>query len=146
MLFRVPHMTCLVYQFWPSTSFLRQYVSKLVIIHQHFPILLSQFGDRPSKDWKPCVVALSSYLPVRNTVPRIFEHVLPCRRTTQTFPILVIFQVLQQNTWFKHLIVLFNNCVIWFAVTLSASKVNVIKKWCRFLNVNVFRPFLPRRS
>ena len=111
----------------PGASISRQYVSKLVTIHQCFPNLNSSCGGRPSKDWKPYVIALFSCLPIRNTVPRIFEHVFPCRRTTLkllnvTFPILKISsvapaEVRDSNIFF----LLFNNCVILFAFTLSAS-------------------------
>ena len=49
-----------------------------------------------------CNIALFSYVPIRNIVPHIFEHVLSCRRTTQTllnvtFPIPVIFLLFQQK-------------------------------------------------
>ena len=89
---------CLVDQFVQGTSISRQYESKLVPFHQCFPILPFWFGDRPSKDWKPCVIALPFYLPIRKTFPRIFEHVVPRHRATQlfshvAFPILVNFVV-----------------------------------------------------
>ena len=45
--------------------------------------------------------------PVRNIAQRIFEHVLPCRRTVrlsvrEVSPILVTFQLLQQNSFGLH--------------------------------------------
>ena len=48
-----------------------------------------------------------NYLPVRNIVPRIFEHVLPCRTTTLkfsrvAFSILVIFLLLPDSTIFVY--------------------------------------------
>ena len=97
-----PTTECQVDQFVPGTSTLIQYGSKLLIIHFYFPILPFWFGDRPNKDWKPWKVALSFCLPIRNTVPRIFEHVPPCRRTTLKFsrgvcPILVISRMLQDS-------------------------------------------------
>ena len=68
-----------------SGYILMQYGSKLLTIHLYFPILLFWFGDRPRKDQKPWQVAQSFCLPIRNTIPRIFEHVLPCRGTTLKF-------------------------------------------------------------
>ena len=56
------------------------------------------------------------------------------------------FLLLSRNSWLKHLCVLFNNCLIRFAFALSASEVHVVKKWCRFVNIHVFRHSLPHWS
>ena len=69
---------CQVYQFVPSISISRQVAIILLTILQ-----LIQVVVHPSKDLELCMIALCFCSPVRNTVPRIFEHVLPCRRTTR---------------------------------------------------------------
>ena len=143
---------CQVDQFVPSTSILIQYGSKLLTIHLYFQVLPFWFGDHPNKDEKRCIVALSFCLPVRNTVPRIFEHVLPCRKTTLKFFARGLSHpgnflgCSSRNTRLKHLVVLSNDFLVWFAFPLGASWVNVIKKWCWLLNVNVFHQFLPHKS
>ena len=77
---------------------------------------------------KLCTVAHFSCLPMHSIAQRIFEHVLPCRRTTpqfarEVFPISVIFLLLQQKYLIqKHLLKSFNYCFIQFAFTLSTSQ------------------------
>ena len=93
---------CEVDQFVPGTSIPLQYGSKLQKNQLYFSILPFWWGDRPNRDEKLCIVAPSFCLPIRNTVPRIFKHVLPCRKTTLKFlrevcPILVISRLLQQK-------------------------------------------------
>ena len=48
-----------------------------------------------------------------------------------------------ENTWFKHLLILFDNCFIRFALTLSTSQVFMVKKWCGFANVHIVHQLLP---
>ena len=93
---------CLVYQFVPNTSISRQSVSKLLIILPLFPVLPAWNYNHPRQDWRLCTTALLFCLPVRNISQRTFEHVPPCRRTTQlflheVFTILVIFQLLKHD-------------------------------------------------
>ena len=117
---------CQVDQFVPKMSILKQYGSKLQTMHLYFPVLPFWFGDRPNKDWKPWKVAPFSCLPIRNNVLRIFEHVLPCRRTTLKFlsvvcPIPVICRLLQQKygtqtsccivQWFSRLVCISVECI-----------------------------------
>ena len=71
--------------FVSSTSIVIQYGSKLLTIHLYFPTLPFWFGDRRHKGDKLWKVAPSFCLTNRSTIPRIFEHVLPCRRTTLKF-------------------------------------------------------------
>ena len=81
-------------------------------------------------------------------VVRIFEHVLPYRKTTQLFlreffPPWKFFNCFSRETWFKHFFTLLYNSFIRFAFTLNASQVHVIKKWRWFVKINVLHQFLP---
>ena len=51
-----------------------------------------------------------------------------------------------KNMGFEHLVVLSDNFLVGFAFPLDTSFVIVIKKWCWFLNVNVFHQCLPHKS
>ena len=73
---------CLVYQYVPNTSVSSQSKGTHLIILQRFPILPSWNCDHPRKNWRLCRIAMASCLPIRNISRHIFEHVLPCRRTT----------------------------------------------------------------
>ena len=93
---------CQVYQFVPSTSIRRQFVTILLTILPLIHVPISCNGEHPSKDLRLCVTALSFCSPSRNIFHRIFEHVLPCRKTTQpslseVIPTLLIVQLLQQK-------------------------------------------------
>ena len=97
-----PTIECHVYQFVPGTSISTQFVSILVIILPLIQVLHSLNGDHPSKDLRNWFIALSFCSPIRNTSQRMFEHVLPCRRATQSSlrevcPTLVILQLLHQK-------------------------------------------------
>ena len=78
---------CLVSQFVQGTSiFFRQFVSILVII-------LARISSSSCLNWWPskqgletlCKVAPHSCLLVHSIAQRMFEHVLPCHRTTPEF-------------------------------------------------------------
>ena len=104
-----------------------------------FQFIFFWTDGRPNKDEKFCRVAQPSYLPIHSIVHRIFEHVLPCRgprplcaREVSAIP--VIFCCSSRNTWCEHRCVLFNDCFIRFAFSLSASQIHVVKKWCGFIN------------
>ena len=102
MFFPQQTIKCLVYHFVPSTSISRQFVTILLIILQLIQVPVSWNGDHPSMDLKPCRAGPLFCLPVRSISQNIFEHVLPCHRTTQkslreVFPTLVTFQLLQQK-------------------------------------------------
>ena len=89
-----------VFQYVPSTSISRLFVSILVTILQLIQVPLSWNDGDPSKDLRLCTTTLSLCSPVRNISQRISEHVLPCRKTAQpslceVFATLVIFQLLQ---------------------------------------------------
>ena len=73
----------LVFQIVPITSMLRQCVSKLLVILRQIQVLLVWIDDHPSKDLQLCNAAPLLCLPARSIPPRIFAHVLPCRRTTR---------------------------------------------------------------
>ena len=71
----------LVFQLVPRASISKQIVSILVIILRQVRILTVWTDVHPSKDlifWK---TASLSCLPIHNIAQRIFEHVLPSRRT-----------------------------------------------------------------
>ena len=76
-------MKCLVYQFVSSTNISRQFATILLTILQLIQAPPSWIDDHASKDLRLCITVLSFCSPVRNISQRIFEHVLPCRRTTQ---------------------------------------------------------------
>ena len=76
---------CQVVQFVPSISISRQFESKLLTILQLIRVLPAWIDGHPSKDLKLCNVAPPSCLPVHSFAQRIFEHVLPCRKTTLQF-------------------------------------------------------------
>ena len=76
-------MECEAYQFVPKTSMSRQFVSKLLTILQLIRVLPAWIDDHPSTCLRLCKVAPLSFLPVHSIPRRIFEHVLPCRETTQ---------------------------------------------------------------
>ena len=40
-------------------------------------------------------------------------------------------------------IMFLNYDFFWFAITLSTSKIYVVKKWCWFFQIHIFHPFLP---
>ena len=140
-----------IVQFAPSISISRRFVSKLLRILQLIRVLPAWIDDHPGKDLKLCKVAPLSCLLVQSIARRIFEHVLPCRRTTlqlsrEAFPILIIFQLLQQKYVIQTSLVLFHYCFIWFAFTLSTSRVFMVKKWCAFRQYPHFHQVLPHGS
>ena len=71
---------------------------------------------------------LHFFLLARKISQRIFEHVLPCRRTTRLFlrefffPTWWLFSCSSRNTCLKHVCKCFNNDFIRFAFTLSTSR------------------------
>ena len=73
---------CLVYQFVPSTSISRQFVGIRWTMFPLIQVLLVWIDDHPSTDLKLCEAAPLFCVPTRSIAQRIFEHVLPCRRTT----------------------------------------------------------------
>ena len=78
----------------------------------------------------------------------LFEHVLPCRRTTlpslrEVFPSLAIFQLFQQKFVIRTFFVFLNNIVVRFAFTLSASLIHVVTERCWFSKINQLHQFLP---
>ena len=79
-----PTKECRVYQFVPDISISRQFVSILFTILQLIQVPLLQIDGHPCMVLRLCITALSFGSPVRNISQRIFEHVLPYRRTTQT--------------------------------------------------------------
>ena len=84
-------------------------------------------------------------LPVRSISQRMFEHLLPCCRTTQPslcegFPHPGNFLLLQQKY------VLLNNYFVRFASTLSTSQIHMVKKWCWFVKINIKNKVLPHGS
>ena len=99
---------CWVYQFVPSTCISRHFLSTLLTILQLIQVPLAWNGDHPSKALRLWTTALSFCSPVRNISPRIIEHVLPCRRTTQPFwnkkffPPWSLFSCSSRNSWFEH--------------------------------------------
>ena len=105
---------------------------------------------RPNKDAKLCTVAPSFCLPIRSTHQHIFEHVFPCRGSTMKFFARRLsypgnFCCSSRNTWLKkkNFVKLFNSCFIRFAVPLRTSQVNMVKKRCWLVKINVFHQFLP---
>ena len=68
----------------------------------HIPARLETLYTCSVCQFAVCTAALSVCVPIRSISQRIFEHVLPCRKTTQpslreVFPTLVVFQLLQQT-------------------------------------------------
>ena len=138
---------CQVVQFVSNTSMTRQFVSKLLIILQQIQVPPVYTDDHPNKDVKLCKVAPHSCLPIQSIARRILWAVLPCRRTTLLFCACGFwhqgnFCCSSSNMWFKHLRKLFNGCFIRFAFTLSASQIHMVKKWCGFVNIHIFRQFV----
>ena len=94
-------------------------------------------------DLNICRAVPPFYLPIRSISQRIFEHVLPYRRTTQTSFAWSFshpgnfFSCSSKKTWFKHLFLLLNNDFVRFAFTLSTSQIYVVKKWCWFVKINI---------
>ena len=80
-----PTTECLVFRFLPYTSILIQFASKPVIILPMIQVLPVWIDRQPGKDLKLCVTAPLFCLPARSVAQRIFEHVLPCRRTMLLF-------------------------------------------------------------
>ena len=58
------------------------------------------------------------------------------------FPTRWLFSCSSGDSWFEHLFVFLNDTFIRFAFTLIVSQVHVVKKWCRFSQVNQFHQFL----
>ena len=99
-----------------STSISKQFVRILSYFSNWFEIPPAWIGDHPSKDLKLCITAPLSCLPVHNIAQHIFEHVLPCRRTTLQF----------SREGFHHQLQWFYNV--------------------GFIKINVFHHFLPHGS
>ena len=77
---------CLVYQFWPNTNILRQFVSILLTILPPISILLLLWIDgHQCMALIPCEVVEPSCLPTHNIVPHISWHDLPCHKTTKKY-------------------------------------------------------------
>ena len=80
-----PTTESLVFQVVPGTSMSRQIGDIFVAILQSIRVPLAWIDDHPNRDFKLCLTAPLSCLPARSIAQRIFEHVLPCRRTTRRF-------------------------------------------------------------
>ena len=129
---------CQVDQFVPGTSTLKEYGCKLLTIHIYFPCLLFLIWWSSKHGWET----------LYNTVPRTFEHVLPCRGTTLKFlrevcPVLDIFRLLQQKygiqtfccivQWFGRLVCIPVECIRNdVGSSISTSFINFFHKGAKF--------------
>ena len=146
---------CQVYQFVPSTSISRQFVSILLAIFQLVPVLLSWKDEYPSKDLRLCRTASSFCWPVRNPSQRTFPHVLPYRMTRrpcwhEVFPTLVIFHLLQQTSVRRTFFCIHQQCVasrlinswFWSFSWAMTSRRALLLRLCEFWELRSSRPIL----
>ena len=72
---------CQVVQFLPSISILEQFES-ILVTYSPTDFISSSLWWSSSLGLELFTIAPLSCLPIRSTIQRIFEHFLPCRRTT----------------------------------------------------------------
>ena len=148
----LPHeQICQVTQYEPNTN----------IQHNMWPNCkqFSYDSFSSSLNWRSSIYACrivveSFYSPVRNIFPRISLHDLPCHRTMKRqcmsqvsleLLFLVIFHSSGSNPRFEHSSVIIRNILANLTFSLSATQINMVKKWCWFSQVNDFHEYFPHR-
>ena len=117
------NMECRVYQFAPSTSMSRKFLSTLLTTLQLIQVPLSWNGDHPSKDLRLCVTALSF-----SSSQYLSTHFCVCPSKSQDH--VTVFE------WgFSHP----GN------FSVATAGIHVIKIWSGFVKINILHPFLPHR-
>ena len=87
-----------------------------------------------------CHFAISFHAFLRMT----FHVIKPSDRFRVGFlPTMQLFNCSSGDSWLEHLSFFINNTFVRFAITMSASQVHMVKKWCRFHQINEFHSFLP---
>ena len=141
---------CQAYQFVPSTSISRQFVSTPWKILQLIHVPLSWNDDHPSDDSRLCIVAVffarSQYLSTHflNLSFHIRRTTLPSLR--EAFPTLVIFSVAPAE--FRDSYILACSSIM-TSFGLHSRRVHPkysIKKWSWFVQIKCFHHFLPHGS
>ena len=82
-----------------------------------------------------CRVAESSCLPTHNIVPHTSLHDQPCHKTMKKYKYFerMVISLSPRNSRFKHGSVIVHNIFAYFALSLSASQIYMIKERCWFL-------------
>ena len=136
-----------VCQFEPNKGISGQFER---ILLQQILFLLLWIGGRQYVKLRLCTIVELICLQVRNICPHISLHDLPYHRTKMKclLRFFWIRQFFHSSSWhpgFKQISVLVHNILADLTLSLSATQIYMVKKWCLVLPVNVFHENFPSR-